>query len=482
MIAFSFFLSIAVWAQPAAPPAAQADPLADPYVDGTYGFSIRPPNGWQVIRRRVPERRGVTLLQMVDPVSTTLVQEITLKQTSTTQKLPLEEMLQRISDALEVEFSDVTVLSQQTQQIAGHPGAILAATFFREGVKRLRLEAVIEYQPQLYYVLLYNGPAQFREQSEPLFHRVLGSVRLIADRIDEKEMKEALEAGVKLLRSFDGERLKKAVVPEEFLKFETDGQTIGFVAIYQAETVWDPSPKKDDDAQSKRGYPGVRIRERGWTFEKDGRARRLQNSMFISNDLRHERWKTSVTTLVPAAGNRPDYLDVVLEEGLRTDDVLLSNQAYSMDAPAEANPALTMPETYIPRAIIRLLPRLIGDLEAPKKLAFVTFDHAKAGLVARVVECRGEDKTSGVASAHGVYRLDDREGLAADPSQLFVDSNGRTLLVKAGPLTMTPVEGKELEKLFGARIDAAQKRMAELEEAYNKENQRVGRKPVPSSK
>ena len=27
---------------------------------GTYGFSINPPKDWQMIRQRVPERRGVT--------------------------------------------------------------------------------------------------------------------------------------------------------------------------------------------------------------------------------------------------------------------------------------------------------------------------------------------------------------------------------------------------------------------------------------
>jgi len=457
MIVFSIVLSIASGAL--APPA-----LADPYVDGTYGYSIRPPKGWQVIRQRVPERRGVTLLQMMDRISPTITQEIVLKQTSTTLKASMEEMLKRTSDSLELEFSDVTVLSQQTQQIAGRPGAVLTASYFREGVKRLRLEAVIEYKPRLYYVLLYNGPLQLRDKSEPLFYTVLDSIRLLAEKIDEAQMKTALEDGVKWLASLDAEKLKKNIVPEEFLKIETNGRAVGFIAIYQADTVWE-------------GHPGVRIRERGWTFESDGRARRMQNSMFISYDLKHERWKTSVTTLVPAGGNRPEYLDVALEEGLRTDDVLLTNQTYSMDSPAEANPALGMPETYIPRAIIRLLPRLLDDPATKKKLAFVTFDHGRTGLVARVIECRGEDKSPGVASAHGVFRLDDREGLAADPSQLYVDSTGRTLLVKSGPLTMAPVDGKELEKLFAARIDAAQQRMAELEEAYNKEDARVGRKP-----
>ncbi|HKQ46968.1 MAG TPA: hypothetical protein VJZ71_02735 [Phycisphaerae bacterium] len=472
MSPLAFLLPLAVLGQTA--PLADTGPLADAYVDGTYGYSINPPKGWQITRQRVPERRGVTLLQMTDRVSPTLTQEIVLKQSSTTQKVPMDEMLKRISDALELEFSDVTILAQQTQQIAGRPGAILSASFFHEGVKRLRLEAVVEHKPQSYYILLYSGPLALRAQSEPLFHRVLGSLQLLADQVDETRMKDALESGVRLLRSISGEQLKAAILPEEFLKFESEGRTIGFVAVYQAESTWEPSSKA---GAPDRGYPGIRIRERGWTFEKDGRARRLQNSMFISYDLKHERWKTSVTTLVPATGNQPEYLDIALEEGLRTGDVLLTNQTYSMGAPAQANPALQLPEAYVSRAVIRLLPRLIDDLAKKQSFAFVTFDHGRAGLVARVIECQGEDSAAGIPSNDGVFRLEDREGLAADPTRLYVDGAGRTLLVKTGPLTMTRAEGQELSRLFSDRIDAAQKRMAELEEAYNREDARVGRKP-----
>jgi hypothetical protein len=468
-------------------PAVAGSDLADAYVDGTFGFSINPPKDWQMIRQRVPERRGVTLLQMTNRVSPTITQEIVLKQTSTTQKVPLEEMLKRIGDALELEFSDVNILSQQTQQIADRPGAVLSASFFREGVKRLRIEAVIEHKPQSYYVLLYNGPLALRAQSEPQFLRVLGSLRLLADQVNETEMKNALEAGVTFLRALTGrggaeapERLKASILPEEFLEFESEGRVIGFVAVYQAEGTWDPSGKS---GAADRGYAGVRIRERGWTFEKDGRARRLQNSLFISYDLKHERWKTSVTTLVPAMANRPEYLEIALEEGLRTDNVLLTNQTYSMGAPAEANPALELPETYIPRAIIRLFPRLVDDLADKKSYAFVTYDHGRAGLVARVIKCQGEDSSSGIASKNGIYRLDDREGLAAEPSRLYVDRSGRTLRVEAGPLTMNRVDGAEISRRFATRIDAAQRRMAQLEASYDREDARVGRKTNrPSSR
>ena len=151
-----------------------------------------------------------------------------------------------------------------------------------------------------------------------------------------------------------------------------------------------------------------------------------------------------MTTLVPAMANQQDLGNRAgrgLADGQRTSDqpdVLHGERA------AEANPALELPETYIPRAIIRLLPHLVDDLADKKSYAFVTYDHGRRGLVARVIKCQGEDSSSGIASKGGVYRLDDREGLAAEPSKLYVDRSGRTLRVEAGPLTMTRVDGDEI--------------------------------------
>jgi hypothetical protein len=386
MIALSFLLSCTVCGQVAPAPAA-GDSLAEPYVDGTFGFSVRPPKGWQVVRQRVPERDGVILLQMSAMVSPTMTQEIVLKQTSVKQKTSLDEMLKRVSDAQELEFNDRTVLSQQTQQIAGRPGAVLVSSYFREGVKRMRIEAIIEYQPQLFYLLVYNGPLQLRRTSEPLFYSVLGSMRFLTEQVDEGQMKAALEAGVSFLASLNEGRLKAAIVPEEYLKIETGGRTAGFIAVYQSDMVWER-------------HSGVRIRERGWTFEGDERARRLQNSMFISFDLKYERWRTSITTLVPATANRPEYLEVALEEGLRTDNVLLTNQSYSMDAPAVANPALSVPPSYISRAIIRMLPRLTGDPAEKKKLGCDV--RSRSAMVRGVTSSAKQRPGSGFG---GVFRL-----------------------------------------------------------------------------
>jgi len=433
--------------------------LADPYVDGSYGYTIRPPEGWHVIRQRVPEARGVTLLRMVHQIDRKKIEELLLKQTSTTRQAPMGEMLREIHHALQLEYSNVEVLSQQVQEIAGRPGALIAATFWREGYQWLRLEAIIELRPQQYYVLLYNGPAERRPRSEPLFHFVLGSLRLIKDRLSPAEMDKALTVGKQWLADISAEDMRKAIIPEQYLKIMLDGAPIGFVRIQQG-----PGTSKGND--------GIRIRERGWTFESDGRIRRLQSNMFVSFDRHSEKWKTSVTTLVPAEGMRPAYIENALEEGLRTQDVLLTSQAYQIGQPVTENPAREVPDTYVARALVRMLPQLIGDLSRPRWLAFVEFDHQRVDMVLRVVELKGVGNPTAGAMRDKAYRIEQREGLAGEPSILYVDEEGRVLMVKAGRLTMLPAKAAALEKLFEARVTAADREMARLEKEYEDRQRR----------
>lgn len=444
------------------PAASESDLLADPIVDGSYGFSIRPPADWRIVRQRVPERRGVTLVQMFHPISGGQAEEIILKQTSTTQTVPMDEMLKRVAQNLELEFSNLEVQSQQLQTIAGKPGAVLAATFFREGVRRLRLQAIIQQEPQSYYVILYDGPASLRRTSEPLFNLVISSFRLIQSEVDEKALSTALEEGEKFLGSIEPDDLKNAMIPEETLQFELDGKVIGFVLLRQMEHV-------------REGKPGIAMRERGWTFDAGGQARRLQANLFLSNDMEIEHWKTSVTTLVPESPKQPAYLEVALEEGLRAGNILLSNQAYSLSQPTTENPPTKLPATYISRLLARMLPRLVEDISTKRMLAFVTFDHSRAGLVAKVVEFEGRSELPSGASRGPVFKVNDREGLAAKPTSIYFDDRDRTVLVEAGELKMTPTTPEAMEKLFGSRIDEAEGRMAQLEARYNKDAERFNR-------
>lgn len=443
-------------------PAVAEDMLAASYVDGTYGFSIRPPKGWELDRQLVRESRGVRLLRMVNAVSRSRMEEMLLNRIASEKQsaASMEETLKRTARNLELEFSRVDILSQQVQEVGGRPGGVVTALLWTEGFEHLRLVGIVQAEPGIRLVLVYDGPSELRQTREALFQLVLGSLKLLVDESKEGTFEKALEDGAAWLTGLNRAAMEKAVGPDEFLEIRMEDEPIGAVRVERSEYTWE-----------KR--LGLRVRERGWTFEPDGRICRSQTTLFVGYDLRSERWKTSVTTLIPAKGDQPENLENTWEEGLRDGDVLLSSQAFQLGQPATENPALRVPPTYAPRAVVRILPKLLDDLSTERTLGFMVFDHQRAGLVLRTITMKGPSQLPVGASVKGkVFRIEEREGVAAAPSNVYVDDSGRVLRIETGKLALVPVEAKDLEARFGKRVADAEEKMSRLEEQYQTAQER----------
>ncbi|QDV91453.1 hypothetical protein RAS2_25520 [Phycisphaerae bacterium RAS2] len=450
-------------------PAALIPGLEEPYIDGTFGFSIQPPPGWQVVPMRKQDKNELVLLRLVQILPDGRFSEISVRQTSLPQRQPMNDLLKQRASELELQFSNAKIHSQQVQPIAGRPGGSLTASYWRENREHLRVEALVDAGRRQCIRLIWVGPLELRADSEAMFARVVASFQLLRDQVTEQELRAALQAGQGWMESLTAKKLHAALLEDELLRITHSGKTIGFIRVQQ---VAEPFEKRE----------GVRVRERGWTFEPDGRIRRIQNSTFLSDDLKYERWRTSITTLVPRRSDAPQTLEVVLEEGLRTDRYLLSNQCYDILAPAVENPSLTLPKTFLPRALVRMMPRLVDDPAKKQRLGFTYFDHRKADLVLRVVDFHGPvdsiPEGAVVTGSSRVFQIDEREGLASNPSELFVDDKGRTVLARVGKLTLTPTTAKEMEEMFLSRVTAAESAMTELEAQANEAMQgRFGRKP-----
>lgn len=465
---------VALFAQPKeAPPAPDPD-LAKPYVDGHYGFSIRPPNDWDLVPLRTPDESGDVLLRMVRKLPDGYYHEIRLEHPPTPTEQSVDSMLTKMRNLFHLEFNNDKVESQQLQPIAGRPGGLFAATYESGGYRKLRLQAVVQWRPRYFLMLMYDGPEALRAQNEPLFHKVLSSLEQIPDRFDEATIRKALRDGADWLKQRSKRELEKSLIPESFYRIDVGGKAIGFVEITQAEAAY--------KGFRAREIKGIEIRERGWTFGDNHWARRTQRDLFLGYDLENEQWKTRITTLIPGEGDRSPTLDAVSEDGLRKQDVLLSNQAYQLNQPPVVNTPFRLPPAYISRVLQRLLPRLLKNLAEPRLLAFASFDHSRIDLVFRVIELKGRSDMPNGITVGKVYRIDESEGLSAEPSQSYIDETGVVLLVKSGEFTMTRVERSEVEKLFGARIAAAKRTMHELEQAYQADEARFNRDHRPGGK
>ncbi len=458
------FLALAAGQAPAAAPDGG---LTEPYVDGTYGFSLRLPEGWQVSQKREPEPLGTTLLTLVEPLTQRAGHQITLTHITTKQGVPIGEMLGRLVADVEFEHPKCEVLARQVQPIAGRPGGYLSATYFRPDEERLALQAVVEVAPGNHFLFRYQGPASQRMRVEPLFQQMLASLEFLFERIDQAALDRAFEAGRSWLRTLSANRLQEACAATQYLRFEIDGRPVGFTAITAG-----PETKY----RGRRTLAGVEIFEESWVFDPQGQARRLQSRMFVTGDLSSEQWTTSATTWLPPEKDRPERLENAYQEGLRERNVLLTSQTSSLAEPLKENPPLEVPETYITRPLVRLLPRLIGRLDEPRQIAFVEFNHDRAGLIMRVVDVKGTADLPGGREHEKAFRIDVREGLVASPSVFYLDAEGRILLAQSGKLTLRRAEAAELERSFGERIAEVDRAMARLEQQYQQYERRFLRR------
>jgi len=455
-----------VLGQTSSQPAAEAEILGTEYVDGSAAFAIRPPAGWQLARSRIVGESETTLLRMIGPAALGLPQEVLVKQLDSPRARRMNDVVKDRVHALSLEYSGLTVHAQQLQDISERPGGFIAATFEQEGSQWLRLEGLVESRLGGVLLVQYTGPVEARAASEPTFHRVLGSFRLLSLHLDGPALKRALDAGTAWLDRLGERELRQAIVAEHSLRLRVEGKPIGFMRVTEAQVEW-------------KRRPAIRIKERGWVFHEGNLAQRIQRNLHLSMDRETEQWETSETTLRPVPASVQRSLDVLLESGLRTRDVLLSSQTYGLGQPATENPALRLPRTYLPRVLARMLPRLMRDLSRPQTLAFTAFDHHRADLVVRVVELKGESRLPSGSSAGRVYRIDERDGLAAEASNIYVDENGRLLFVTAGSLQMEPADMAALEPEFASRIETAEREMNHLEKEYREAEGRFGRGEAP---
>ena len=108
-------------------------------------------------------------------------------------------------------------------------------------------------------------------------------------------------------------------------------------------------------------------------------------------------------------------------------------------------------------------------------MAFTTFDHARADLVVRAVELKGAGDLPSGTTRGKVFQIDEREGLASEPSSLYVDQTGKMLYARSGKVVMTPAGREEMERMLGGRVADADRQMTQLEKSYSKEEARFRR-------
>jgi len=440
-------LARAVTAQETAsppPPATQPSKtdLDPPYIDGSFGFSVRPPAGCTLFREKQIADGDVEVARFVDLV--TRQWSFTVRLSTTTQPLDAQTMIAGITARLNERNQDVKVLRGEPARIAGRDGIRYAAAFKADEKDWLRLQAVVPVLPdgssKEYFALVFITPLSDQAPAEALFERMVASFQILRDTNSRQRIEKALVRGQLLLaRAARGDlNLTGRIFEDTYYRCLLDGKDVGYVRV-------------SERADTVDHHEGLRIRQWGWRFDPDGTVTHLQYDMFLSSDLGFERWDNKVFVITPAAGQQPRKVVTEYENALRRDDRLLVAYQPLPGAPEMREKALAVEKSYASAAWNVAFPRLI-DLAQPDLYAFSTYTSQRRGMVLRTLEVIGPAQVTLDGRQVPAVRIEDSEGLIPPRSELYVGPDGKMLRLVAGQVEMVASDLKAVERLFAAKV------------------------------
>ncbi|MBX3395975.1 MAG: hypothetical protein KF841_11475 [Phycisphaerae bacterium] len=441
--------------------------LGEAVIDGSYGLSIRPPMDWVVARRREFDGRGTVLLRMIAPVETPDPPAITVEHLVSARGVSLPDRMRQAADAIALEYPDHKMTRDAIAEMDGRPSGTLLVEYRLESRPRFRMQTLVEIAPRNFLLFRLDVAASDRPVLEPIYRMVIGSVRLLGTPLSDESLKAALAAGSEWLAGITGDRLRSSIVPAQFFVFEVAERPVGLLEVYESV------------CRRKVGtsrVSGVEIFEQSWMFDSPRLARRMQSSAFLGDDMEIEKWQGSATSWMAADGDEPEQFEHGYEEALRDHDVLVSGQSRSFSEAVQQNPAFQVPKTYISRALMRLLPRLVKDMKKPRMMAFVSFDHERVGLVVQVFDFKGPATLPGDSTDRKAYRVEVREGIMAEPTELYFDDDGKLLLLRSRTLSMRPSDLAELKRLFERQVAAGDEAIQRMERLYQQSETRFIRR------
>ena len=432
--------------QPAAPaPVALAD---QPYVDASFGFSIRPFRDCTVVRHKRMDSEGdVELAQFSQPQRGWIM---TIRLARTSRTFNPDDLLAGLAEKLTAQYPEMKILARDKLRLAGRDAVRLAATVPLGGTLWFRQQTAIFYRQNEFFVIVLNVPAADRGIAEKLFADMTRSFEIIRSEMTQELLQQALTHGTELLRSIARERkLGGRLVQEHYLRILVDGKDSGYLWLREMRLAVD---RRD----------GVGLRQEGWLFEADGNVRRQLTEMFLSDDMTAERWNTTVDVISPARGANPARRLTTREQGVRDGDKLLVAFSKSPNSAEMSDKVVEIPESYAPGAVFTLFPR-IADLGRPALYAFVSFNSERQGLVLRTLRIvEGRQNLAIDARRISATRIEDSEGLIPPVSEIYVDDAGRLVRIVAGNIEMLATTLERIRPLYADKVAATEQLARQL--------------------
>lgn len=417
--------------------------LTEPFVDGSFGFSIRTPAGSVAEReKRLIDKADTEIVRFVQTEhSWALV--VRLSQTS--RPLTGRMIIDGITDNLKSQYPGIRKTLGEEIRIRDRQCVRYAATFTEDNQSWLRQQVVIPKSPLEYYTLVFITPLADERIATTTFEQIAGDFEILRTELTQSKIDAALERGSAIIRSVASSKNKLANMPDldHFLRVMRDGKEIGFVHLHASRSI-------------SQKQTGVGIREWGWLFNPDGTITQLLHDMYQADDLKHARWENIVRTITPASsGNsRPVTALALLERGLQQGDTLLISTTRKINDEAIRDKVIQIEPNFASPAWFVLFP-LIADMTQPELYAFSSYNTSRRGLSLRTLRVVGPRNITIDGRKTSCTLMEDSEGLVPPINEIDLDDTGRILRISAESVEMLVTTQVYVEKTYKSRVDAA---------------------------
>ncbi len=439
------------------------------------GIAFRAPAGCREIRHTggddivafVDEQRKwnlrVSRIQYGDPVPLETAKDEKGKR--------IPGLLEMRIEQLKLEQPGAELLRDDVVDVGGNIAVGMIAARYNVGFETLlQQQALVRASDRNYYVFTLTTPAprdgDLSENPDvrkavTTFNAVLDSVQLIDQSEIKAEQNERLFRTRALFLNLTENRLRNALIKEQWLRLVRDGKDVGY--LYVVEEVASDLPKKKSPKRPSSAQ-GVRIGVRSRTLPEAGVQVDTASWMWMSFDRRHEQW--SNRAVIRRGNERTDLGDFgasdMTTSAARGEEQYVLNATHITKTSTAQPVRRDLPVFYVPQALGHLLPRLVPRFE-PKGYMFATYVTDNREVMARYVDVEREEEVTLDGKTVRAIPVLDRIGIEGPVTTHYISPDGEYLgsVSAETKITILPSDRATLQAIWK---DADLSRPGEVEE------------------
>lgn len=365
----------------------------------------------------------------------------------------------------------IEIVRQDTVTLGETNAGIIAGRMMVGSQRKLLQQAIVQPNEQLYYTFSLSTPAakdaKGVDSDDPAekvaaesFRQMLDTIKMLDRTPIKADQDERLYRTRALFVELNGARMKKVLIPEQWLRLQHDGRDIGYTYIVE-----EADAKPGSDAIKigirSRSYPDAETQVDGETWYN------------VTGDRKHETW-SNVVWVQNHKTKQSDQFNEFGSSDMRVTRTLDTSGAFAPGEGADAKqPPIKTGEVYtlrvqtigktktaepitqnlspwyIPQAVGHLLPRVL-PIAQPKAYLFATYVSEQRAVMHRYVDVGTEQEVDLGGARVRAVPITDRLGLEGSATTHYVSPEGKYLgsVNKDSRITILPSDATTLQKLW----------------------------------